>query len=269
MLRGLIVVIGVTSLIAAALPGEPGDAARPGASVPATAPAALPQTGIDIFPAPDNRPARAQLNRQIPSFEVKDQKFEEALAVLKRMTDLNIEVDWKGLEASGVDKDPKVSVSLKNVTIRDALTTLLAQVSSPTARVQFYVDRNIIHIHTNGDAVPVVFRIYDISDILLAERARWRVLHPPPATLPSTQPANFAGTDTENDISPERLVEDLTKLLMELVAPDTWRETGGMTGTMREFNGRLIIGTTEDIHERVEEVLAVLRKKENLPAARP
>jgi general secretion pathway protein D len=44
------------------------------------------------------------------------------------------------------------------------------------------------------------------------------------------------------------------------VSPDSWRETGGGDGSLRELNGNLIVYNTSDAHRQVKDLLSQLRE---------
>jgi len=50
-------------------------------------------------------------------------------------------------------------------------------------------------------------------------------------------------------------LEEIQRLITEIVAPDGWRDAGGTIGSFREFNGRLVIVATPDMHRQIAELL--------------
>ena len=59
----------------------------------------------------------------------------------------------------------------------------------------------------------------------------------------------------------EEKIGQLVNILTSTVAPDSWRDAGGNLGTIRGFNTKLIISTTEANHREVEKVLQMIRAK--------
>jgi len=49
-------------------------------------------------------------------------------------------------------------------------------------------------------------------------------------------------------------------IIRQTVEPDSWRETGGGDGSIRELNGQLIIYNTSDAHRQVKDLLSQLRE---------
>ncbi|HEX8913223.1 MAG TPA: hypothetical protein VF796_12760, partial [Humisphaera sp.] len=238
---------------------------------PAARPAAV---EVDLAPAgvPSVSPAlQAKLAGQLKDVQFEKVPLAEAIESLRKQGDVNVYVNFKALEAAGIARDfPVFGVSVRNVTFAEALNLVLDAASAPTAKLGFCVRGNVIYVSTGEDlsAVDVSTRIYDIADLILTERARWRALNPPP-TAPATQPAGgvISGPNQPDPHEPTaaEFAEGITALLMQSVAPDTWRDNGGMVGAMRELNGRLIVGQTADNHRRVEAVLAALRATSKVP----
>ncbi|MBT8485509.1 MAG: hypothetical protein KJO43_08005, partial [Phycisphaerae bacterium] len=69
--------------------------------------------------------------------------------------------------------------------------------------------------------------------------------------------------DPEDD--PDRLtrgelVEQIVSIIQETVDPEGWRDLGGETGSLQEFNGNLIITNTPRNHREIEGLLSQLRE---------
>src|SRR2546426_114554 len=80
-----------------------------------------------------------------------------------------------------------------------------------------------------AEETKVVTRVYDINDLL------WQINDYPAAS--GAIPGAAAG---ENKSSRQELVDNMTKLIEDTVATETWRDNGGADGALREMNGRLI-----------------------------
>jgi hypothetical protein len=55
-------------------------------------------------------------------------------------------------------------------------------------------------------------------------------------------------------------IDLLTKLILDTIDPDTWRDNGGTLGSIREFDGFLAITHTPTTHRHIQRILANLRK---------
>ncbi len=61
-------------------------------------------------------------------------------------------------------------------------------------------------------------------------------------------------------------VQQFVQLLQTTVAPDTWSASGG-AGTMEVFSGLLVVNQSEEVHERIEKLLQMLREAARREAA--
>lgn len=112
------------------------------------------------------------------------------------------------------------------------------------------------------DAGSFVFtRVYDVRDwpFKVEGAVGPRLLGPPPDQVVT------AGDDWTMRVI---LLDKLQSVIIETVAPDTWREAGGAIGSMYALAGWLVITQTAENHERVRELLNALRA-DPAPASRP
>ena len=64
-----------------------------------------------------------------------------------------------------------------------------------------------------------------------------------------------------------RCVAELMDIIRQTVEPDSWRESGGGDGSLRELNGNLIVYNTSDAHRQVADLLGQLRASRALQIA--
>jgi len=67
--------------------------------------------------------------------------------------------------------------------------------------------------------------------------------------------------------SHEEIVDDLIKIIENLVHPDTWKDCGGTIGAISEHNGLLIVTTSADIHKELAKFLDRLRHAMRIDAS--
>jgi hypothetical protein len=106
----------------------------------------------------------------------------------------------------------------------------------------------ILGLPSGGDCVELTTRVYDLRDWLAA------VLGPPPTPAPKGH-ADLAKWAALR----ETRVESLIKVIEDTIAPDTWKETGGTIGLIKELNGELVVTQTWENQEQVADLLAALR----------
>ncbi|MGH7215040.1 MAG: type II secretion system protein GspD, partial [Tepidisphaeraceae bacterium] len=68
------------------------------------------------------------------------------------------------------------------------------------------------------------------------------------------------GDDEEDEVDREELVEQITTLIIETIAPDSWRDSGGSVGSLRELSGQLIVTQTPENHRELQGLLGQLRE---------
>jgi len=54
-------------------------------------------------------------------------------------------------------------------------------------------------------------------------------------------------------------IEELVRVIEETTAADSWKETGGTIGSIKELNRQLIVTQTWENQERVADLLAAIR----------
>ena len=88
------------------------------------------------------------------------------------------------MQAAGIDRNTPVSVNLKEVPFRKALTTILSEVGGGAANLGYTIDDGVITISTADDlnsAKYQVVRVFDIRDMLVQPDTQ----HPAPYLQPS------------------------------------------------------------------------------------
>ncbi len=78
--------------------------------------------------------------------------------------------------------------------------------------------------------------------------------------------ANQSGASTFNQImsSPKTsddIIKEITQLIISTAVPDTWRDSGGTIGSMREVSGTLYVTQTEANQKLVKELLDSVREQ--------
>lgn len=61
----------------------------------------------------------------------------------------------------------------------------------------------------------------------------------------------------------ERRAESLKKLISTAVKPESWSDVGGL-GTISEYNGLIVVNHTPKVHQKIEDVLKMVREAAGL-----
>ena len=234
------------------------------------------------------------LDKNLPEIRFQDVAFADVIDFLRDTTQANIFVNWKALEAAGIDRNAPVSTRLRNVKFSKVLKTILDSLGGgATVKLGYTVDEGVITISTEEDlARNVETRTYDIRDLLLAIPD---FTDAPTMDLTSaTSSSNSArgagqgsnggggnsgggnqnifggggggqgGQDDKNTPSREELVEQITSLIRETIGVGSWKEDGGQLGSLRELGGQLIVTQTPEIHRQISSLLEKLREQRSI-----
>jgi hypothetical protein len=221
---------------------------------------------------PSTRPAReaaerdAGLHRVLAEIDFRGTPLDQAVDALRDKTHANINVEWRALEAAGIDKQTPVHVRLSSLPLDHVLQILLTDVGGGTVKLGYHIDRGVILVSTDEVlSRTAVARIYDVRDLIEMDhrqRAKWgRLLPPDSAGAAAVAPSPGGSTGAEPADSYADSVDSLTALITNMVAPDSWRDAGGTIGSIREFGGRLVIITTPEIHDEIIDLLETIRKR--------
>ncbi len=256
---------------------------------------------------PYHNPVEQSIERKlmtpIPSVNFKDVPLKQAIDDLKTLsgTGINFDIDTKAMEASGVNLDQPVSLNLENIHLKSALNLLLKK-----ANLCYIIQDEALQITTEdrskGDLKTYTYPVADLvippSDgtlppensfeaALRRQAANSGVVNQGPA--PYLAPTSLAGgmpVGSSNAYSPyssqhisgseqvmktgprQTLEETLIDLIQKIVVPDSWVDVGGK-GTIRYYpNGlALVVSQTQDIQEQVADLLAALRRLQELEVA--
>jgi hypothetical protein len=208
-------------------PGAPAAPVPPGGDVgPTTVPAA-------------SAKAMARLQDRADEVKLDGAGLSDAIDFFRDRTGLSVYVNWKVVEAFGIDRKAPVTLRLKDAKYADVLRLMLNDAGGQ-ASLDYTVDDGTVVVTTADDLVRhTTVRVYDVSDLI--------------APTPDQDPA--AGSDK---------LEKLTQLIQETVAPGSWRDVGGSIGSLRTFNGKLVVNHTETRQQDIDRLLGALRELREL-----
>jgi hypothetical protein len=165
--------------------------------------------------------------------------------VLKYLSDtlkVQFHVNQRALAEAGIGVDTPVSISLKEVT---ASTVLRLVLQSTDVALDFVERDGFILVSTVEDLDRVTeVRVYPMA----------------PGMEGSS--GGLGGGLLAEDSPRSRLMG----LIMDSVESDSWAEVGG-AGSISEFNGLLVVKQSARVHEKVEDLLNMLRKAADLESA--
>ncbi len=209
----------------------------------------------------------------IPEFRVDELPLSDVMDTLQDLSRTNMSVDWTDLTDNGVNKDKPISLRVANLSMRTVLKQVLAQAGGGDTMLGFQVNEGLLRVATKSklDRDKSVL-VYDIRDLLVNIPRVKREGLVNMATLQggdvSTGRSLFNQAErqseyaqaAENGGQANPMVGQLMDILRQTVEPDSWRETGGGDGSLRELNGQLIVYNTSEAHRQVVDLLTQLRE---------
>ena len=161
-----------------------------------------------------------------------------ALEDYAQRTRLPLKVNWKILQAQGIDPAVPISVGLHNVKVGKGLQVLLDAVSVREHQLDYVIDEDgaieVITDRTSGERAVV--EVYDVSDLF---------------TLIPEAP---------DSKTRDELIQDVTTLVTDTVDPHTWEINGGGLGRIHYFHGKLVVTQTPAGHRLLCNLLEQLRE---------
>lgn len=117
--------------------------------------------------SPADDKATASLQKRLPEVNFSAIGFSDVTEFLRDVTGENLTVNWRVLEAAGVDRNVPITARLKDITLEQALTHVLKDAGGGSVKLGFGVSNGSIVISTLDDlAQQAPIRAYDVADLL-------------------------------------------------------------------------------------------------------
>ena len=168
------------------------------------------------------------------ALDVFDTPLVDAVKTLSEQLQVPILFDKRSLDGGGIATDTPVTLAVKDISIESLLGHLLRPLD-----LVWMIRHEAVVITTRRDSEATLeTRVYLVQDLILVNRGDYYT----------------------------REIDDLVTVIQEVIAPQTWAETGG-TGAAREFGNSIVISQTRDIHEQIAKLLKTLRmaRKQQTP----
>jgi hypothetical protein len=197
----------------------------------------------------------ADLDRIVPQIRFDKTPLDKAVETLREMTHLNYDVRWKVLEAAGIDNETAITLKLNDVPLRQVLDYLCEEVAGAVVKFRARADRGVIVISTDEDlSKDTELRVYDVRDLLIADAQfmNW----------PTSAPAVSSSAPVPPSANPyQESIDRLKQVLIDNVATDSWRDSGGTVGNIQDFDGLFIITTTPEYQQQIADLLEKIRSR--------
>jgi len=205
-----------------------------------------------------------RMQRKI-SIELTDARLEDAVRFLTDYTSADIEMHWADSASTGLDKDQRI-----NVTVREQPALMLLERLLEKAQGDF--DENTWQFTSAGtiEAGPKSMlnkskklKIYDIHDMLFVIPNFEEVPElDVDSVLQQGQNGGGGGSSSifqdneddedENRVTDEENAQKIIDIIVENIEPEQWQDNGGDGASVRFHNGTLLIRAPEYIHRQLE-----------------
>jgi hypothetical protein len=189
-------------------------------------------------------------------------ELRKVLAYVRQAGNINLVVNWKALQESGIEKTSGVSLKLRRVTLATLLDLILEQVNgnlNKYDRAYWVIEKGIVKV-TTGHILnrKTVTKAWDITDLTHpsedfdAPRMNF--------DLDEEDGDDDDGGDDDGDglfgdedddddeddqrVTRKQMEEKIVKMIKESIDQDMWKDSGGK-GSIGIYQGKLIITQTQ------------------------
>jgi hypothetical protein len=207
--------------------------------------------------APATRPANP-LDKTIPEVNFNNARIADTLDFLRDVTGANLLVNWRALEAAGIERKTPVTVQLRNATAHAVLSAILQSAGGDNVPLRYWYHKGILNVSTADYLIAETeIRLYNVRDLMIeALRFHRSFDHAVRSALPTTraEPSEIVWTE-------EALSGSLRDLIMTCTDPDSWVDNGGGFGFCHYWAGKVLIVQTPEAHDEIERFLNMLREE--------
>jgi len=217
----------------------------------------------------EDQAVQALLDHRLPTVQLPQVPLADAIDFLRDITSANILVNWKALEADGIDKQStQVTVTLHDVKFSKVLDIILQEAGG--GKLAYTIDEGVITISTADELnKAVVTRVYDITDLLINPNFDPKIQNATGGAAQVTGGAGGGGgggqtlqsSSTATTATREQQLMDIRRKIENTVEFSTWKDNDpNGYGQIDDFNNQLIITQTSDVHNKIANLLAQLRE---------
>ncbi len=222
----------------------------------------------EVVAATSHRSTLGRMFRRLTT-DFNENELEDVIKFLEDYTGATLEVYWADASGEGLNRDQQITLKVKNLPVLTVLERVLAKASTDslsggaTWQMTEYGTmeigpKSILNRNKRTE-------LYDIHDLLI-EIPRYDEV---PAIdlqslLQQSQQGGGGGGQSpfRNDQSqqqgrdpdlatPEEKGTELTRLITTLVEPEEWVDGGGEGGTIRYYNGNLLVNAPDYMHRQI------------------
>jgi general secretion pathway protein D len=218
----------------------------------------------------EDQAVQALLDKRVPSMQLPQVALSDAIDFLRDIMGANILVNWKALEAAGIDKQStQVSVMVRDVKFSKVLDIILQEAGA--GKLAYTIDEGVITISTADELNKVVVtRVYDITDLLINPNFDPTITNISGGTSQVGGSGGGGGTTTigqgnnasqNNTSTRQQQLLDIKKKIENTVEFSSWKDNDpNGYGQIDDFNNQLIITQTSEVHDKILNLLTQLRE---------
>ena len=172
---------------------------------------------------------KAMMGRQLPELKLDAVPFSDVVDALRDLTSANIFVNWRGLEDAGIDRSVPVTMKLRDVALKDVLSLVLRNVGGGAT---YKVENGVIVIDVPKQparSAKVVTKAYEVDRLLVGRTTDER----------------------------RKGISDLQQVIMTNAKP---KIPADGSFAISAFDDRLIVTTSGDVHQHIEQLLKLLER---------
>lgn len=190
-----------------------------------------------------------------------DQRLEDVIDFITEMSGAQIEALWiDDRHPDGLDKEDLITVQVQDVTLLTLLERVLDQAQADFSENSWQMSKTgEIQVGTKERLNRFKrVEIYDINDLLLVLPTYDEV---PDLDLQSVLQSNRGGggqspfRDNQNQqrdtVPKEERAAEVEEIVLFLVEPDQWVDNGGEGGSLRYWQGSLIVNAPDYMHRAI------------------
>jgi bla regulator protein BlaR1 len=176
----------------------------------------------------------ASLQRRLPEVNFQRAALSDVIDFLRDVSGADIQVNWRALEAAGIERKAPVTVRLRNVQFSTALTRILDDATGGAVKLGYETEDGVLVIATAEELNKnTVINVYDIRDLLAISK---------------------------DEKQHKELAEQLVKLLEDTIDPHSWTGNGGNVGIIKYLAGQLVVTQTKANHRKLVALLEKMRE---------
>lgn len=191
------------------------------------------------------------MRTRLPAVSIEGIAMRDAFDWLQEMSGVKIIINWRSLEALGVNPQQPVSISGAGLTTEQVLKLLLLEIGPD---IDMIIEETpwYVRVMTREEAnSKAVVRVYGIGDLLqripnFEEAPKFDLAQITQATQGGGGQSGSLFTDSdqeeeEDKISKQERADQIADLIRQTVEPELWQKNGGLHGSIAVWRDMLVV----------------------------